>query len=1268
MSEDAAKKRLNKGDRVGKYEVVEHIASGGMGTVYKVRDVELDRIVALKVLPASTAAKPKMLDRFRREARAAARLHHENIVTVYEFGERDGVFLLAMEYVPGVDLQDYIEKRAKLPPEEARQIILQAARALAHAHEQKIVHRDVKPSNFLLTRKDGRLLVKLTDMGLAIQPDEEEYRLTREGTTVGTIDYMAPEQARDSSSADIRSDIYSLGCTFYHILAGTAPFARGTMAERLLQHLQDEAPDVRNLNQDVPPGYVAILQRMLAKSPEERYQSPQELLRDLEDPSRVTLRSSTEPPVARAVPAARKAPPATRSSDPPMPIAAVPDAADDALPMLRPIDPDVPEEEPIIEAPAPSPRPRPPRERPIKPPRPEPTRDLPRREPRSTRVASDSERLPSMRERPAARTSSAGAGVPAWVVLAGGGAALALVGMVAVALVLRSGAASKTGDSLPKGPGIVQAPSVIAVDPNAAAADPDKARVVGNADQMGPVRPDLPILYQPPVPWDAAALRREFYGPLETIPQPPTGAPVLRVSRGSVPGSGWFRSLAEALAAVPEGAAIIEIHDRGPLFIANLPALEHRDIWLRGAAGSRPLLAWEPPRDLKTKTPATLFAMHGGQLVVDGLDIVGKWTSANAAVPTTLFQATGGRLFLRNCTVSLSGAQPSGIVLARLKRGDTDALGLRISGCYARGIDLTALAVDDASADVLIDNSLLAGNAQPLVRVAGRDEDEVTLRIVHSTLVAARNCIRVDRGTVTFTTRLCDSILARNDPSAAEGDLVRLTTGAEPRLRWRAANCVYAGWKLLLASDTKSIDGGDLNSWRAYCAYRDGDRALLETWPNNPPTQLEDLPASVFQTYGTPIAFAATTGQEPVGAVAGRLPPDPVDWLKRTFDRPPLVLAAAPDTGVPGIDTASDGLYHGERLELPARADLGVLLPQLLHGKPLAPRVVFHIAGSGEHPTSPLRVQGVGELVLYFEPPRDGGAAPVTLTVNPRGAVVDRQSLIEVERGGLELVGANIRYENSKSAIMPPYLIKVTGGKLLLHDCRLYGPLGKAPPVFRSLLLMQDAAVGPVECRLSDCVLVSGKGILHTSGAPVRLSVRHSVVLSLGDAFVPDRGALDCVFEGNTWALRRALLAPRTGPDGPAPIAVKAAGNYFTDPFGEVPGQSMLLRLPEGFVARGLLAWQGKGNAFDRRLDSFATVDAQPTPGKLLFSDWLALWGRTGEQDALIVEPGAAAKTSLSMDPPQLDRLALPRSVRPEPGSPMPGADLVRLGLLRKKG
>src|SRR5207249_3945812 len=141
------------------------IATGGMGAVYRARDTQDGREVALKVLTPDMAAKPAMLERFRREAEHAKRLRHENIVTIFEFGESNGTFFLAMEFVEGVDLHEYISKKKTIDPEESRQIMLQAARALDHAHECGIVHRDIKPSNFLLTKRKGKLWVKMTDMG-----------------------------------------------------------------------------------------------------------------------------------------------------------------------------------------------------------------------------------------------------------------------------------------------------------------------------------------------------------------------------------------------------------------------------------------------------------------------------------------------------------------------------------------------------------------------------------------------------------------------------------------------------------------------------------------------------------------------------------------------------------------------------------------------------------------------------------------------------------------------------------------------------------------------------------------------------------------------------------------------------------------------------------------------------------------------------------------------------------------------------------------------
>jgi serine/threonine protein kinase len=272
---------LEPGFRLDKYEVLRHIATGGMGAVYKARDLDLGRVVALKVLPAELATRPAVLERFRREARHAARLSHKNIVTLYAWGVDQDLYYLAMEFIEGIDLAAFIERRGRLEPEETRKILIQTAKALQHAHAHGIVHRDIKPSNILLSNQHGRTVVKLTDLGLARHDDDADYRVTKAGSTVGTVDYMSPEQARDSHGTDIRSDIYSLGCTAYHMLAGHPPFAEGGLGERVYRHMETPPPDVREFNPQVSASLWGVLRRMLAKKPEERFQTPTELLQAL---------------------------------------------------------------------------------------------------------------------------------------------------------------------------------------------------------------------------------------------------------------------------------------------------------------------------------------------------------------------------------------------------------------------------------------------------------------------------------------------------------------------------------------------------------------------------------------------------------------------------------------------------------------------------------------------------------------------------------------------------------------------------------------------------------------------------------------------------------------------------------------------------------------------------------------------------------------------------------------------------------------------------
>jgi serine/threonine protein kinase len=267
--------------QIGKYDIVAHLASGGMCVVYRAVDTNLNREVALKVLPPEFASQPALLERFRREARHVAKLRHEHIVSIYEFGEANGVYFLALEYVDGIDLEKYIEQQTRIDPRESCLLVGQAALALEHLHKFQLVHRDIKPGNLLLSRKNGQALVKLTDLGISRVTSDSQFRMTKTGHTLGTVDYISPEQARDSGLADIRSDLYSLGCTWYHMLAGRPPFSEGGLTERLYSHLKDKPTDVRQVNPRVPQEVVAILERLLAKRPGERYQTPTALLADL---------------------------------------------------------------------------------------------------------------------------------------------------------------------------------------------------------------------------------------------------------------------------------------------------------------------------------------------------------------------------------------------------------------------------------------------------------------------------------------------------------------------------------------------------------------------------------------------------------------------------------------------------------------------------------------------------------------------------------------------------------------------------------------------------------------------------------------------------------------------------------------------------------------------------------------------------------------------------------------------------------------------------
>jgi len=283
--------------RMGDFELIEKIGQGGMGSVYKARQISMDRLVALKLLPENLARDPQFVSRFYREARASARLDHPNVIRGIAVGEVEGSHYFAMEYVQGRSLSQILKEQELLPLDEALDIMLQVTRALSHAHDRDIIHRDIKPANILLT-DDG--VAKLADLGLAKRLDAAASALTQSGSGMGTPYYMPPEQARDAKRADKRSDVYALGATFYHIATGQVPFPGDTPAHVLMAHLKDTPTPPRQVRHEIPDRLSLIIGKMMVKDPLNRFQDAGAVLEALEKVALPKLKKVPKAPAKEA--------------------------------------------------------------------------------------------------------------------------------------------------------------------------------------------------------------------------------------------------------------------------------------------------------------------------------------------------------------------------------------------------------------------------------------------------------------------------------------------------------------------------------------------------------------------------------------------------------------------------------------------------------------------------------------------------------------------------------------------------------------------------------------------------------------------------------------------------------------------------------------------------------------------------------------------------------------------------------------------------------
>ena len=869
--------------RVGKYQILSHVATGGMGAVYRALNTETDQVVALKVLSPELAARPNLVERFRREARSASKLRHKNIITVLECGESKGTHFLAMEFIDGKDLSDYLRDKGQIDVRLAWVLMRQATKALCHAHEKGIVHRDIKPSNFLLTKKDKRPLLKLADLGLAREVNEEQFRVTTDGTTVGTVDYMSPEQAKDSANADARSDIYSLGCAFYHMLAGKPPF-EGSLTERILKHLNDPPEDLNQLNPNVPWEFKAVLEKMLAKNPNDRYQTARELLKVLNEPPSGLLEhdSSQELPEAKDVLLPNPEELRIADSDP-MPETQVPqDHGTDEIrdeteivPTNTPPSTPIHEPEPVKRKQTDTPMPA--------------MKAVPKKR---LKLAEEAEETPKPRAKPSNQEQPAkprkrrekekvsSANYWPWI---GAGVGLAVIAFIVIVIIMMMGGNEPEPDPSDKKP----PPPIAQPGTNGKNQRIQPIPVPNQKDpkfpQPGPVENESAIVKDPKA---AEVLLKLYEGPHQQAVDKFTEAKVYRIARTPLKeqfavNESTYSSLAKAMENLPKGQpAILEIHDNGPLYEMTVPKWQQRDILIRPGKGFRPLIVWDIAQTEKNPPPwpTHFLAVENGSLRIENVAFVAHWQDSELLKSSDFFSVTNGSLSLIGCSVSVSGQHQKQLSLCRFA-GSGEKLLHRIERCYLRAENCVILNMDGPGHDVLVRDSLFVnGNTEPLI-LGKAGIRATTLRMLRSTMVTGQRFLSVKPllqvdDDMNFQFLACDTLLAShgNEPTQA---LLDLQGPSYVQAKWSVYNCLYSGWKELQHSPEKIILPANLNGWRREWYLGEVDAVSQKTWPAMLTSNYHHMSVKLFRVEDTPADFSAVTVSGKIGCpLDGLIEPD----------------------------------------------------------------------------------------------------------------------------------------------------------------------------------------------------------------------------------------------------------------------------------------------------------------------------------------------------------------------------------------------------------
>ena len=878
--------------RLGSYLLVQSLGSGGMSNVFRAVHEETGSVVALKVLPRTLAKNPTLLQRFMREAKSAEALDHPNVVAIYDRGFDQGRHYLVLEYVEGRDLHDRVRLNGPLGAAESVGFVREVAGGLRYAAGKGMIHRDVKPANLLMT-PDGH--AKIIDLGLALQIEDEDERVTRDGTTVGTVDYMAPEQARDSRQTSERSDIYSLGCTFYYLLTGSPPFPGGGLSDKLAHHYKGPIPDVRATRPEIPERLSALIRKMMAKKPEGRfadYTRLIEALDALDDPPTQELGEASMDALIVDDDDDDETGPASTEAALPRTGDGRPPSAPAPILMAEIVDDD--DDAPVPTLPPPGPRPRsgdrPPRREPVSTTR---AASPPGELSLADLVALDADEPParSSGRRPSAGSGAAQAGsnpaqpagrppampiaeileedgeevfgvtgpprrgaeVPLKTWIAAGvmvGLTIAIVGFGASMIVSMNrkeppAELERREVEVVAGPAAPETTVTPTYRPRGPIVPIKKAApvvvVAPPTTSVAPVALVPPPEKTYPADWEAK------FG-IPAAPKAPAAPErsVVVVRRATLAGNEpQTSSLAGALSRAGD---VVEIADAGPFFEDDCQVAGNSRV-VRARGGVRPMIKVELAGTDTIRDQAAKFVLGGSKvesLVLEGIDLAVDVRDLPDH-QSTLFLCQGADLTLRDCSLTIFNANDASragrFSIFRLEEGAKPNR-IVLERSTIRGPIGTLIDVASGRAEVTLDRSLILGDASPLIVLGPSEKGSRSIHFRRSLLATRGHVLELSGKSIPPMVRSLGTLYARFEPASASAPQspglvnVRGASAGDPpsSLDWAGEDDEFLGWPgWLTAGPEGSARVGDLAGLRA--AYPGSDATSRESptpWTASP--------------------------------------------------------------------------------------------------------------------------------------------------------------------------------------------------------------------------------------------------------------------------------------------------------------------------------------------------------------------------------------------------------------------------------------------------